>query len=145
MEILTGLFDRSLKGLTEAREMNLDKKEVREMPEEKAEQRCQVVAIKKAARSANSGRSYLLPGLWACRLAAGLTQRELARIISSNQATVRELERERRGAYISTIRKLCGALGVTPEDLLCGENSAKEEEARRQRDEASRTTHPETP
>ncbi len=101
------------------------------MNEEQAEQRRQVATIKKEARSVNSGRSYLLPGLWACRLAAGLTQRGVAERIGSNQATVRELERERRGAYMSTIRKLCGALGVTPEDLLCAENSAKEEEARR--------------
>lgn len=101
------------------------------MNEKKEEQHRQVTAIKKEAKSVNSGRSYLLLGLWACRLAAGLTQRELARAIASNQATVRELERERRGAYMSTIRKLCGALGVAPEDLLCGENSAKEEEARR--------------
>ncbi len=89
------------------------------MNEEQAERRCRVEAIKKEARSANNGRSYLLPGLWACRLATGLTQRELARAIGSNQATVRELERGYRGAYMSTIRKLCVALKVTPEDLLC--------------------------
>ncbi len=101
------------------------------LEEERAERRRQVVAIKKEARSANSGRSYLLPGLWACRLSAGLTQRQLAGLIGTNQATIRELEREYRGAYSKTIRRLCEALGVTPVDLLCGEDNAKQEEARR--------------
>jgi len=101
------------------------------MQENRAERRRQVVAIKKEARSANSGRSYLLPGLWACRLAVGLTQRQLAGLIGTNQATIRELEREYRGAYMSTICKLCRALEVTPVDLLCGEDNAKQEEARR--------------
>ena len=100
------------------------------MQENRAERRRQVVAIKKEARSANSGRSYLLPGLWACRLAGGYTQRQVAEMICSNQATIRELEREYRGAYMSTICKLCEALAVTPEDLLCGD-TAKQEEARR--------------
>ena len=99
------------------------------MREEKAEQRRQVQAIEKQARSVNNGRSYLLPGLWACRLAAGLTQRQLAKRIGSNQITVRELERERRGAYPKTIRKLCMALDVTPEVLLCG-GETRQEEAR---------------
>jgi DNA-binding XRE family transcriptional regulator len=97
------------------------------MQEEKAERRRQVSEIKHGARSANDGRSYLLPGLWACRLAAGLTQREVAKRISSNQTTVRELERQSRGAYPKTIRKLCIALGVTPEVLLCAGDSNQEE------------------
>jgi DNA-binding XRE family transcriptional regulator len=97
------------------------------MQEEKAERRRQVSEIKHGARSANDGRSYLLPGLWACRLAAGLTQREVAKRIGSNQITVRELERERRGAYPKTICKLCMALGVTPEVLLCGSETKQEE------------------
>jgi transcriptional regulator with XRE-family HTH domain len=61
--------------------------------------------------------------LWACRLAAGLTQRQLAEMIGGNAAGVRALERGRRGAYVSTIRKLCEALGVAPEDLLCGDDA----------------------
>ena len=100
------------------------------MAEVRMEPHRQVAAIKTGARSANSGRSYLLQGLWACRLGATLSQRELAEMIGSNQATIRELERERRGAYVSTIRKLCGALGVRPEDLLCG-GGAEKGEARR--------------
>ena len=95
------------------------------MPDERAERRRRVAAIKRGATSANAGRSYLLRGLWACRLAAGLTQRQLAEMIGGNAATVRELERGRRGAYASTIRKLCEALGVAPEDLLCGDDTER--------------------
>src|SRR4051812_6547894 len=97
------------------------------MPEERTERHRQVRAIKKEARSLNDGRSYLLQGLRACRLAAGLTQRQLAEMIGSNQTTVRQLEREYRGAYTFTINKLCRALEVTPEDLLCGGSNKKGE------------------
>ncbi len=89
------------------------------MSEEMPGRRQGVAEIKAGAKSANDGRSYLLQGLWACRLAAGLTQRQLAEAIGSNQATVRELERLERGAYPRTIKRLCRALGVAPEDLLC--------------------------
>ena len=95
--------------------------EAKAMPDEKAERRRRLAAIKRGAMSANAGRSYLLRGLWACRLASGLTQRQLAGMIGGNAATVRELERGRRGAYATTIRKLCEALGAAPEDLLCGD------------------------
>jgi transcriptional regulator with XRE-family HTH domain len=91
------------------------------MAEERTERHRQIQAIKKEARSLNDGRSYLLQGLRACRLAAGLTQRQVAEMIESNQSTVRQLEREYRGAYPKTIQRLCVALEVTPEDLLCGE------------------------
>ena len=100
------------------------------MHQEKAGRHQQVRAIKEGARSANGGRSYYLRGLWACRLASGLSQRDLARRIGTNQSTVRMLERGQRGAYVSTLRRLCQALEVEPEDLLCG-NSGKKEEARR--------------
>src|SRR3954447_25718810 len=53
-------------------------KEVKKMPVERTERHRQIRAIKKEARSLNGGRSYLLQGLWACRQAAGLTQRQLA-------------------------------------------------------------------
>ena len=95
------------------------------------ERRRQIYAIKKGARSLNGGRSYLLQGLWACRQAAGLTQRQLAETMGSSRTTVRKLERLSRGAYPKTIRRLCGVLGVTPEDLLCGGSDNREEEARR--------------
>ena len=48
------------------------------MNDKKTERSRRVAAIKETAKSTNGGRSYLLRGLWACRLAAGLTQRELA-------------------------------------------------------------------
>lgn len=80
-----------------------------------------VAAIKAAAKSANNGRSFLLRGLWACRLAAGLTQRQLAEAIGSTQATVGQLERGDRGAYPKTIVRFCEVLGVAPEDLLSGD------------------------
>ena len=97
---------------------------------EEIERHRQVAAIKKEARSLNGGRSYLLQGLWACRQAAGLTQRQLAGMMGSSQTTIRKLERQSRGAYPKTIQRLCKAMGVTPEDLLCG-GSDKQEEAYR--------------
>ena len=86
----------------------------------KHERRRQVEAVKRHGRDAN-GRGLHLPGLWACRMAAGLTQRDLATAIGSNQATIHELERSLRGAYPKTIRSLCVALLVEPADLLCAE------------------------
>ena len=86
----------------------------------KHERRRQVEAVKRHGRDAN-GRGLHLPGLWACRMAAGLTQRDLAMTIGSNQATIHELERSLRGAYPRTIRSLCAALLVEPADLLCAE------------------------
>jgi DNA-binding Xre family transcriptional regulator len=100
------------------------------MSEERTERHHQVRAIKKEARSLNGGRSYLLQGLWACRQAAGLTQRQLAEAIGGSQMTVRKLEQQARGAYPRTIQRLCRVLEVTPEDLLCGA-SDKQEEAHR--------------
>jgi hypothetical protein len=78
---------------------NLNGKEVREMNDEKMERSRRVAAIKEAAKSTNGGRSYLLKGLWACRLASGLTQRQLAAAMDSTQATVGQLERGDRGAH----------------------------------------------
>lgn len=94
-------------------------KEAGAVTEEMAERRRRVAMIKQGARSVNGGRSYLLPGLWACRLAAGLTQRQLAEAIGGTQNTIRELERQARGAYPRTIKRLCEVLRITPEDLLC--------------------------
>ena len=100
------------------------------MPHQRTERHRQVAAIKKGARSLNGGRSYLLEGLWACRQAAGLTQRQVAQMMGSSLTTVRKLERQSRGAYPRTIQRLCKVLGVTPEDLLC-RGSDKQEEAQR--------------
>src|SRR5947209_7136560 len=98
----------------------MNRKEVKGMHEERTERHHQVRAIKKEAKSLNGGRSYLLQGLWACRQAAGLTQRQLAQATGSSQTTIRKLERQYRGAYPATIQRLCKVLEVTPEDLLCG-------------------------
>jgi len=98
--------------------MNRNRKEVIGMNDEKTERSRQVAAIKETAKSTNGGRSYLLKGLWACRLAAGLDQRQLAQAMGSTQATVGQLERGDRGAYPKTIVRLCECLGVAPEDLL---------------------------
>jgi DNA-binding XRE family transcriptional regulator len=99
---------------------NLNGREVRGMTDETEQRRHGVAIIKETAESANNGRSYLLKGLWACRLAAGLDQRQLAEAIGSSQATVGQLERGDRGAYPKTIIRLCECLGVAPEDLLSG-------------------------
>ena len=131
LEPYTGFFGgRSSKTAAKKQENERLGKGVRRMHEEKAGRRRQAMAIEQGARSANNGRSYLLLGLWACRLASGLSQRDLAKRIGTNQSTVRMLERGQRGAYVSTLRRLCQALEVEPEDLLCG-NSGKKEEARR--------------
>ena len=90
------------------------------MIDETEERRRSVAIIKETAESTNNGRSYLLKGLWACRLAAGLDQRQLAEAMGSTQSTVGQLERGDRGAYPKTILRLCEVLGVTPEDLLSG-------------------------
>jgi hypothetical protein len=95
-----------------SRRTNLKQKEVRGMNDEKTERSRQVAAIKETAKSTNGGRSYMLKGLWACRLAAGLNQRQL--------------ERGDRGAYPRTIVRLCECLGVAPEDLLSGDDSPSE-------------------
>jgi transcriptional regulator with XRE-family HTH domain len=95
------------------------------MTDETEECRHRGTLLKESAESANNGRSYLLKGLWACRLAAGLDQRQLAQAMGSTQATVGQLERGDRGAYLRTIVRLCECLGVAPEDLLSG-NSPSE-------------------
>src|SRR5215208_7463325 len=88
----------------------------------KHDQRRQVDAVKRLGRDTNS-RGLLIPGLWACRIAVGLSQRDLAMAIGSNQATIHELERSLRGAYPKTVRSLCAALLVEPADLLCAEST----------------------
>lgn len=82
--------------------------------------RRQVEAIKKLGRDTNV-RGLRLPGLWACRMAAGLTQRQLAERLGAGQRTIHELERMDRGAYPKTVGRLCAALDVEPADLLSAE------------------------
>jgi transcriptional regulator with XRE-family HTH domain len=76
------------------------------------------------SRSHLNRRGVLLPGLWAARVSAVLSQRDLAAMISANQNTIQQLESRRRGAYPKTVRKLCQALGVEPADLMCIESKA---------------------
>jgi transcriptional regulator with XRE-family HTH domain len=100
------------------------------MTDETEECHHRVAILKESAESANNGRSFLLKGLCACCLAAGLDQRQLAEAMGSTQATVGQLERGDRWAYPNTIVRLCAALGVAPEDLLSG-GDPERTEARR--------------
>jgi transcriptional regulator with XRE-family HTH domain len=77
--------------------------------------------VKKLAKSPNNHRGAFLPGLWAARTTAALSQRELAERIGTSQGTIHNLERLGRGAYPKTIRRLSETLGVDPADLLCVE------------------------
>ena len=52
------------------------------------------------------------------RLRAGLTQEELARKAGTTQTTVARIERDAVEPEVTTIRKLAGALGITPADLI---------------------------
>ncbi len=114
---------------TEDQEKCLDRKEVIGMQMERVEWHYQVPRIIEEATTTN-GKSYLLPGLQPCRLATAYSQRDLAQKICGSQTTIRPLERGYRGAYISTITRLCAALGVAPAALLC-ESSDIEERPRR--------------
>jgi DNA-binding XRE family transcriptional regulator len=89
--------------------------------EERTERRREVNRIKSDWRLRSSHKGIRLGGLKARRLEAGLSEKELARIIGTNLTTIRELENERRSAYPKTIRNLCPALGVRPADLICSE------------------------
>jgi len=80
----------------------------------------EISAIKKQGRNGR-GRGTPLPGLWACRTATGLTQRELAMLVGTSQGTITSLEHMSRGCYPTTLRRLCAALKVEPVDLLCAE------------------------
>ncbi len=86
-----------------------------------AERRRQVNRLKGKAGRLSDVRSIPLGGLKARRLEAGLTQRELAKSVGTNQTTIFELEKKdaRRGAYMKTIRKLSEVLKVSPADLIC--------------------------
>jgi transcriptional regulator with XRE-family HTH domain len=85
-----------------------------------AQLRHQINRIKRRARYTPAPGTVLLRGLKERRMAAGLSQRALAKMISTNQSTIAELEKGiRRGAYMSTLRKLCHALEATPADLIC--------------------------
>lgn len=80
----------------------------------------QVKAIKKELDTKGcDNRGAHLPGLRNCRLAAGITQRELADMAGIHQSTICALEQNKRGAYPKTIRLLSKTLEVEPADVLC--------------------------
>lgn len=91
--------------------------------DERSERRRQVNTVKEMAKSISGGRGVLLPGLWAARMSLGLTQRDLAGMVGTGQGGIHELETLARGAYPSTITKLCRALEVEPHDLMCNEST----------------------
>jgi transcriptional regulator with XRE-family HTH domain len=65
-------------------------------------------------------RGIPLPSLRLARQRLGLTQRQLASRAGMGQGTITKLERLERVAYPKTLRKLAGALGVSPADLVEG-------------------------
>ena len=86
--------------------------------ESATERQEQVGRITEQVGDAYGASSVKLYGLWGCRQAANLTQRQLASLVGSSQTTIRSLEALRRGAYPKTIRKLAEALEVSPVDLI---------------------------
>ena len=85
------------------------------------QRRQEVRAIKKILGTDQRGRGAYLPGLWACRLASGYSQQELAERAETGRTTIRSLELRERRAHPTTIRRLSKALGVPPADLLTAE------------------------
>lgn len=84
----------------------------------------QVETIKRSA-DIQSSRGLYVPGLRACRMAAMLTQRELADLAQTYQSTVHELESLGRPASLTMLRRLCHAMDVGPEDLCSASSSDK--------------------
>ena len=68
-----------------------------------------------------------VPRLRATRLAAVLTQAELAAKAGVSETTVVTAERGRK-VRISTVRKLAAALGVEPRELLGHESDAPKDD-----------------
>jgi DNA-binding XRE family transcriptional regulator len=98
--------------------------------ERKAERRRQIQEIKKSVGPDQTARGALLPGLFACRLAVGVSQAELAEQARVARTTIRGLESGGRRAHATTLRRLSDALSVSPADLLTTESveAAQEEE-----------------
>jgi transcriptional regulator with XRE-family HTH domain len=61
-----------------------------------------------------------LPQLRRLRNETALSQEELAKRSGVSRATIADLEAGKRGAQPRTLRKLAGALGVEPRELLKG-------------------------
>jgi transcriptional regulator with XRE-family HTH domain len=88
---------------------------------ERLDRRRQVNRIKAEAVYLGAGHAVRLQGLKAQREAAGLSQRQLAKMIGTNQRTISELEPRHalRGAYPFTLTRLCKALKTSPATLIC--------------------------
>jgi DNA-binding XRE family transcriptional regulator len=86
--------------------------------EREAERRRQIQEIKKSVGRDQTARGARVPGLWACRLAVGLGQAELAERARVARTTIRGLESGGRRAHASTLRRLSEALAVSPADLI---------------------------
>jgi DNA-binding XRE family transcriptional regulator len=93
--------------------------------EHKTERRREVQVIKKIIGPNQRSRGAFLPGLFACRMAAGVSQAELAERAQVARTTIRSLESGDRRAQATTFRRISEALDVTPADLL---TAAAEEE-----------------
>ncbi len=63
-------------------------------------------------------KSIPLPRLRELRQSRGLSQKDLGELAGVSSGTVYRLENGLRGAYPGTLRKLAGALGASPEELL---------------------------
>lgn len=91
------------------------------------ERRRQIRMIERTLEHNRDGRGTPLPGLKAARIMEGLSQRGLAEKIAGSQRTISELENQSRGAYPTTIRKLCQVLSVAPADLIRKETPYEKE------------------
>ena len=94
--------------------------------EHKTERQREVRAIKKIVGPGRRGRGAFLPGLFACRLAAGVSQAELAERAQVARSTIRSLESGDRRAQATTLRRLSEALEVSPVDLLTAKATEEE-------------------
>lgn len=68
----------------------------------------------------NSQRLEIGRRLRVSRLAAGLSQREVAAAAGLGYQTVHRLETAERGGHVETLLPLCDALGITLGDLVAG-------------------------
>lgn len=76
-----------------------------------------------SAPAAPAGRSYL-PGLRACRNAAGISQEKLAKLIGTTYGTLGTWERVEVSVAQEDIDLICAALSCSARDLLSVEVSA---------------------
>jgi DNA-binding XRE family transcriptional regulator len=90
------------------------KKKQQDTDDEKRMLKLHMRVIRRMLRKHPNARGLLLPGLRAARIAEGLSQRDLAKMIGASQRTIRELESQQRGAYPKTVRKLSEALNLKP-------------------------------